>query len=238
MDAQQTKAHVCLCCNKLLTGRADKKFCDSACKSRYSRTTPLTANPLTVSVVSSPIKTTVSLPPLSASPEILAKHLLFYEPWWVLEGPYGRVIKEYSERYDIVRRHQEKNDSYHALYADIAELFLCGDYNQYGEENYPDILNKVAQAINTYSEHPGRYIPGNASYFRLANLYLMYFHLQALQKIAPISHKYPGPIHIEQCFSKKHTQSLWEDLLGFKEYREGAYKDDLEWEAANSDASW
>lgn len=212
----------CLWCQKLITGRSDKKFCNTSCKSHYQRAAPLSP------------ETVPELPPLSAHAMIIAQALFAYDSWRVLrpnhseeeldkdnnviEGSIIEVPRDESyEHYLKVRRYQEKLDSMHAPYADVIEAYLDNTHDCTDIKLIDYHIKKVVEAIDMYVRHTGLDTPGHIAHYRLSNLYLIYHHLQSQRRQVVGCHsrnEYASVSCIGGYLLSRHQSYLWGNLLG------------------------
>lgn len=192
----------CLHCEEPLTGRADKKFCDSSCKARYHRT-PFATQTIPHSFTQ------------SKSTSTLALNLLAHPPRVVL---YNGERSDYNDQYEKVRSIQDNTDSLHHEYANIMESFLVCAYDGFPLADYDMLLADVTQAAHHYSQHPGVLIPGHLAAHRLTDLHLVYHIVQAVGKRAQMGEDVSGKrletYHYYQYLSERQLKHIWANLLG------------------------
>ena len=192
----------CLHCAEPLSGRADKKFCDSSCKTRYHR-------------VSSATQGIPHPSTQNRSASTLALNLLAHPPRVVL---YNGERSDYNDQYEEVRRAQDDTDALHHEYANIMESFLVGLYDDFALADYDMFLTDVTQAAHNYSQHPGVLIPGHLANHRLTDLHLLCYIVQAVgkrvQMEGDVSGKRLETYHYYQYLSERQLKHIWANLLG------------------------
>ncbi|RZK29416.1 MAG: hypothetical protein EOO61_20690 [Hymenobacter sp.] len=167
---QQVQERPCQQCMKpMISGRRDKRFCNSACKSLFQRTNILSSS------------VTAALPFPSASNDIPAPTSFPSDARVVLLSVYGGdgQNKERYKLYKKLRRYQEKQDPLHGPYAAITEQFIAEEHNSRTPEEYALFAHQIRQTVQAYLQHPGLQMHDHIAHGRLYSLYIMHNYLKS-----------------------------------------------------------
>jgi hypothetical protein len=223
-NSQHLNKRECLWCKNSITGRSDKKFCNTSCKSYHKRAIELTPAILT------------ELPPSTAHPMLIAQALFARDPRHVLlycfwdDESYendGLVVNTITDEqrgklyafYQIVLRYQERMDSFHSQYAEVMEAYLGNSYDVASIQLLDAYIEDIAKAISAYGQHQELNTPGHIAHYRLSDLHLVYYHVQSQRRnLTARLAKGEEPYIRSICsyLPSRHQSYLWGNLLGIE----------------------
>jgi hypothetical protein len=212
---QQSPERPCLQCTKPISGRSDKQFCNSACKSLFKRT----------NILSSPVTPALSVP--SAAADAPAPTSFPSDARLVLLPVYGGdgQNKERYKRYQQLRRYQEKQDPLHGPYAAIIEQFMAEEHMSRTLEAYELFAHQTRQAVQAYLQHPGLQMHDHIAHGRLYSLYKVYDQIKAAHRylrgyLAQELDEFgevPDYTNLSMFIEDSDREYLWQRLLGIRE---------------------
>jgi hypothetical protein len=208
----QIPERLCLQCTKPISGRSDKRFCNSACKSLFKRTT----------ILSSSVAAELSVP--AAADNVPAPTSFPSDARVVLLPVYGGdgQNKERYKRYQQLRRYQEKQDPLHGPYAAVTEQFITDEHISRTPEAYELFAHKISQTVQAYLHHPGLQLHDHIAHGRLYSLYIIQDYIKAAHKyvrgyLAQELDEFgevPNYTNLSMIIEDSDREYLWQRLLG------------------------
>lgn len=154
----------------LVSGRRDKVFCSSVCKSRYFRqqetgehtTTGSTTHPVHQSMQAPLFKA----PALTSSAPVI--DVQKEEEDWEEEYQANQIARVLEEK---LLREKQKAETLHAQYCESIETFLKSEGLPIYGRALTQFLDRLDDTVDAYRTHPGLTQTEDLSHARLADLY-------------------------------------------------------------------
>lgn len=201
MKYSQEQPRECLQCETPISGRADKQFCDSACKARYNRENEQ-AQP-------------------ASTPQPTPSHGFTETSSTLQRVPLAVAYDENEEDEDELQLEIERQSKdLHRVYTKLVDSFLKEVGYAFDSNWLDDFIEELDEAAVEYRQHPSLQNPSHPSHSRLADLYLIRDYLRELREqvedadeaMSFFGRAEPDTVCID--ISKKRRKRLRENMLG------------------------
>ena len=202
MKYPQEQPRECLQCDTPISGRADKQFCDSACKARYNR------------------ENEKAQPAAVHQPQPIPSYNFKQPPAPLQRVPLTVAAYYEDDEDDLKLEIEHQSEDLHRAYMKLVNSFLKEDGYEFDSNWLDDFIEKLDEAAVDYRQHPGLRTPSHPAHNRLADLYLIRDYLRELRKqvedadeaVSFFGRAEPDTVCIE--ISKKRRKRLRENMLG------------------------
>ena len=200
MKYSQEQPRECLQCEAPISGRADKHFCDSACKARYNRENEKEEP--------------------AAVPQPALSYNFKQPPAPLQRVPLAVAAYEEDDEDDLQLEIERQSKDLHQIYTKLVNSFLKEIGNAFDSNWLDDFIEELDEAAVEYRQHPGLQTPSHPAHNRLADLYLIRDYLRELREevedaneaMSFFGRAEPDTVSIE--ISKKRRKRLRENMLG------------------------
>jgi hypothetical protein len=202
-EMQPLSDRKCLRCATPIQGRAGKRFCSSACKASFNRTTTINTQSTTATI-------TPKVPVASQPVFPLASKETSSNDWQV------RCV-----RAEEALNYQQEELSFHHAYTRLVGWFLRYTGGSTTLEGLDDMIQQVEEVAQAYQQHPSLRIKGHLAHRRLSDLYLVrdYMKLLRERRLAGEAHLIGPPwqpldtVQLAWGLQEKHRSMMWDNLL-------------------------
>lgn len=202
MKYSQEQPRECLQCEAPISGRADKQFCDSACKARYNRENEKTQ------------------PAAITQPQPAPSYNFKQPPAPLQRVPLAVAAYDEEDEDDLQLEIERQSKELHRAYMKLMNSFLKEVGYAFDSNWFDDFIEGLDEAAVEYRQHPGIQTPSHPAHNRLADLYLIRDYLRELREqvedadeaVSFFGRAEPDTVCIE--ISKKRRNRLRENMLG------------------------